>query len=1533
MKKANTVVSLASLSLMFMLATTLAAMDPEERVAEEQPLLAHVQNIYERLWTDKGKPEDSLKRLAAASVANPGTNAAAIASYHTAKYYLKVKNYNDFVTASGKFLELKSALESKNIDMLSYLTALLNNSNVSPETKNKAFSLVSSRMDKTPACWSGVSAYLKKQAFDNANKYDLACRCAEVAGGKKEETQLQLWELLKAFSAQESQDLKVKMYERYLKICGENGDVTSAPEECLAQLLEWRSKAGDVAAERRLKELKDKQMAEQAAVNKEADSIIALLGKGQLDDAGKAIRALKMKPTRLNDEVCQRVATSKPFEGVDLARRMELATAMMDVMQGDKIAGKIYQQFHLKYTNDEDDQARYLALFDSYIINGLSTPNWIIGMTRYFVTRTESLTPKLRIRLRECLTHGQEKFGLSDLLAQGLLKKAEEELDTDMNTAIADLEAVMKKCPQTPEAAKAEWLRDLLTGKGKIVQGPLPRTSNYFTSEYSPSFKLNGVFGEKPYCVIQPDMGISPCAPIVFDMEKIQADGDKGTVGNAFDAKPDTSWTPGRAQSSVQIPFKSLVSIGQISIHAAGTPNYLVTLLDRDGKPLWEGERCLNLHGCSDIQTVPESVIMNLLPVDNVAYLRINIYADSPGDGIAEVSVKGPKYQALQIDTFEAQKIPSGAGSVFATWTSDGQPLSHELSGDQENVNGYPFSRWRKPWDKKKALSIAREGGNLGISFFGDKATLLLTGKGGVIWRLDGGKSNRIEKNDEALVDGQKKVKESAKEYSLAEELEPGIHRLQLKSFKLPSIKDKYSPADAIFNGLLINGTPTAFPVIRFETAGKWSEWFRLANGKAVSIPAGASRSQTGVVFDQRSVEGMGAATMKKLEVKYENSAGERAKPFSIPGALPSSFETVVKELKERKLTVVYSKTGTKEEYEAAKRLAEKAGVYLVSDDKQLNDYAGDMLAIGTVLNNRYNRQLLARENIFANADFLNGGVAWCGTATDAAGKADFHFICGPDSASVVAMADKVAAGIPQWRGPEAAFRLFSASTLERIYPWMLGTASPEERELKITMGRNDRRNTQIGIAFDRTADDIETTCSALKDQDGHSLPSPKIRYVGFYEWVPFFGDLRLPDLLVEKPLLPIPANTATGIWLTFSTANDTVPGEYRGELSMRVGKQIKKVPITVSVLPVTVPNGEDSSFYSYSVVPYWWHLGSPNYNKALERLYRNEAEHKLTMVFVDPEAFTWHILNGSVVFDFAPLMQEMDLAERIYKEAGMPQPKFFGSPTPGKILMNILSSQGQKPDTESLNKISTEYAAQLTAQLKKTGRWARYYQKAGDEPGDVAKWVAAATPYKKGGLKIHTTTGFTNKTEKERELAVGTMDAWCPNYEHDVFLPFLKERRKAGDELWWYMCTCPSTRITGQLHDTLAFYWLTAKWDFAGGHSYGGLCPPSSGPEATGIPFRYDHGLAFRMLFLPDGTLIDSPRREMESEGVIDCLLIKAAQKRIRELSGAKAEEYSSRLDGILHGVVPYKRGYAETVTQWEKARAALYRLLVDMK
>ena len=1532
MRKFNTFALLASLVLVWLLVSSIMAMDPEERMAETQPLLNRVQSLYESLGL---KPESSLKQLAVISATVPGTAAAFLADYHAANYYLKEKNYGEFVKLGAKLLESQVGFTSKEIGILSNLSSLLNNAELSPEIKEKAFNLVLPRMGMSPACWFGVANYLKKLELKpacncnaealglpcycgDAQKFNLACRCAEFAGGKSEETQLYLGDLLRLFSAKQSQPRKLEMYERYLKICGNDGAVTSSPEQCLAQILEWRSKAGDTAAGEQLKSLREGQEAGRLAVQKEANTIIELLGKGQLEDADKAIRELKMNPLRLNNDVCLQVNSSKIFGDLELAKRMDFAASMFKVMQGEKGAAKIYGQFHLKYTRE--DQAAYFALLDAYIVNSLTNPNWLLTMTGYFGARVNNFPEDIQVQLYECLTHGQEKLALNDLLAQYLLKKAELELDGNPKASLIDLESIMKKCSGMPESAKAGWLHDILTSKGKIVQGPLPRVSDCFTTEYRPEFKLNGAFAKGTDRTLEADMGISPCVAAEFDSEKVQTDGDKATAANAFDAKLDTAWMPGRSQAAVQIPLKSLSSIKQISIRVAGTPQYLVSLLGEDGRVLWKGERCLFFHDtlCSAGQTLPELVTMNFMPVDDVAYLRIEIYAGSPDDGLAEVSIKSPKYPGLHIDTLPVQKLPAGIRSLTASWTSEGAPVSYEITGDNEGVNGYPFSRWRKPWNKKKACSILREqGGNLGISFFGDKVSLRLRGKGGVAWRLDDEKSGRIEKDD---------TDAELREYPLVEGLEADEHKLQLKSFALAPLKDKYSPKDLVFEGLLISGTPKAFPVVRFECAGKWSTWFCLLNGKNVDVPAGTTCVQTAVVFDQRAAAGMGAASIKGLETKFETSAGENAKSFLTVCPFPSTFDSVVKALQERKLTVVYSKTGTRAEYDAAKRLADKAGVYLVSDDKQLNDYPGATLAIGTVLNNRYNLQLLARENLFANADFLNGGKAWCGSAKDAFGETDFYFICGPDAASIVAMVNKMTESIPQWREPNTRFRLFDASALERIYPWELGTSSNETQELKIALGRNDRRNAQIGIAFDSEAGEIETNCSGLKDQAGHTLPAIGVRYVAFYEWIPFFGDMRVPDLLVEKPLLPIPANTATGIWLTFKTGADVSPGTYSGELAVRVGKETKRVRITVNVLPVSVPRGEEYAFYSYSSVPYWWHLGSANYKKALGELYRNEAEHRLNMVTIDSDAFTWRLVDGAVVFDFSQLIEEIELAERIYTEAAMSPPKFYAGLSPVVQLRNILLWQDTKPDENAMQKIGSEYAAQLTAQLKKTGRWERYYQKVGDEPGaKMEQWVASAKPYRDGGLQVTTA----HAVVPQNTLAAGVMSAWCPNYEHDIFDSFLRGRQEAGETLWWYMCTCPSTRITGQLIDSLAFYWLTAKWDFDGGHSYGGLCPPSGGPEATGIPFRYDHGLSSRMLFLPDGTLIDSVRREMESEGIIDCLLIKAAQKKIKGLTGPKAEEYGQRLDAILHSAVPYKRGYAESSAQWEKARLDLYQLL----
>jgi len=436
---------ISCLPLSIMLATAVASMEPEDRLAEDQPLLNRIQNINETLGMKK---EQGLKQLAALAAAHAGTGAAYLADYHTARYYLSTKDYSGFVTAVGKFLELKSGFESKQVNMLSTLSTLLNNADASPEIKEKAFALIMPRMGMTPACWNGVAAYLKKLPVDNAQKYDLACRCAEVAGGKNEETQFQLSGLLTLFSAQETQARKVEMYQRYLKICGESGDITAAPEQCLAQVLEWRSKSGDAAAGERLKNLKSRQASDQAASQKEAGNILAILEKGPLKEAIKAVRALQMKPRCLDNDVCLQVAASKAFGSLELSGRLELAAAMFEVMQGEKSASQIYGplstpdevRYSAGYTG-----APYFDMLDSYIVHCVSNPNWISSLTGFFRPRVSQFSQEMQPRLYECLTHGQEKLALNDLLAQSLLEKAVLEIDRDENATLADLETVMEK--------------------------------------------------------------------------------------------------------------------------------------------------------------------------------------------------------------------------------------------------------------------------------------------------------------------------------------------------------------------------------------------------------------------------------------------------------------------------------------------------------------------------------------------------------------------------------------------------------------------------------------------------------------------------------------------------------------------------------------------------------------------------------------------------------------------------------------------------------------------------------------------------------------------------------------------------------------------------------------------------------------------------------------------------------------------------------------------------------------------------------
>src|SRR5690606_25383674 len=116
------------------------------------------------------------------------------------------------------------------------------------------------------------------------------------------------------------------------------------------------------------------------------------------------------------------------------------------------------------------------------------------------------------------------------------------------------------------------------------------------------------------------------------------------------------------------------------------------------------------------------------------------------------------------------------------------------------------------------------------------------------------------------------------------------------------------------------------------------------------------------------------------------------------------------------------------------------------------------------------------------------------------------------------------------------AFRLFASNTLEVVYPWQARADRPELKELDLRLASNDRRSLQFGVTTNKELEDLEVSVTPLQGAAGNTLSPPEIRTVGGYEWIQFFGDLRLPNFLISKPTLPVPAFTSLGYWISIRT-------------------------------------------------------------------------------------------------------------------------------------------------------------------------------------------------------------------------------------------------------------------------------------------------------------------------------------------------------------------------------------------------------------
>lgn len=1367
-----------------------------------------------------------------------------------------------------------------------------------------------------------------------AEKYALA-RLGATACGPYPSARAFWWTFLDLYSRSAARGDLEKECASFLAA---NPDESAESASARTLLLRLRTEAGDAAAARDLRARTEKTAQDQAAARAIAKRMDQAVLEQRWEDALQTAGEFRSLPRYASESPAWTRLLTALGTQANPALRLRAFRQAFDCLP----AGQAEDEaFSLLFHGAGAMQPEALALAAAAIKNNAQDRIRDSHRMRLLISRMRQADPPrpVQVGIYRDLIETARRLEMPEQEADYQRQLGELLWDLDPASATSALARAAEACPNSLAAAEAVWLNAFLTGANPLLPGPLPRAPQFLTdAAEAPAPALppapaaaqdvvasNGVFRLRP---------LDPRTNLALRT----ADGSGAEALAAMtDGNTNTAWLTHSTPASVVVPLREIGTVARVVLRLSHPCQAIVSLLAADGRTLRRYERAWSFweHNQTPSLWASGTVTLQLQPVSGVAYVRVELLDSASGEaGLREVEAYAPPFPAEAVHLADPAPLPPGAGQLAVRWCAGEPEQTLTWNCSTESARPFPVTRWATPWKHPARPVLLRSlGDQLGLEFFGRAPTLALEKQGRLRWTLDGVITGMVERVDDVAAD-----------VALAPTLPEGRHLLTMQSLALPAGPDQHG-ADALeFAGLKTQGRSRAAVRIRFKKGDEaWTDWSPLDRPEEtlVTVPPAIARArrpayQLGLFFDSRAVQARATAAISNLVVApVAVAAASRAAPVAAPPAPPPAFfaeelDAVATLAAARGVVVAYPKTGSVREYESARRLAERAGVYLVSDDIGLNLYPGLVLAVGRPAVHRYARQLLAMGMIWNDPDYLNNANGVVGLVRDADGNPITCFATGETVEAVEAAAKRLLDRLPARRPAGEPFRLFASDILEMVYAWQLQPARAAPAALELRLGLNDRRSVQFGVAAERPLDGV-VRCSELRGPDGATLPAPRVRPVGFYEWVPFFGDLRLPNLLLDDPRLSLPAHTAQGIWVTVVTPEEATPGRYEGTVTVSSGSHVQTLPLRVTVEPVTLPDAGPVAFYSFAAVPYWFHEDTAAGSNALRALARNEAEQGVTHVqprFSVDFAYASPGATNAPAFtvDFAALDRQLVLFEKEYARAGRPAPTFLCQlPDLRAVARDTLPEEVQAP-----RRTARRFAEQFAAHLKQTDRAGRFIVKVGDEPGDIGKWAQTARPYREGGLRTMTCH---NASYTNIEVAVGLMDPWCPNYQHDLFRPFFSERQKAGDAFWWYCCGVPTTRLTGPPIENLPFYWLTAKWKLDGAMNYAAMHanPGSSMP----VPFRYEHGMDHRLVFRADGSLLETTRRELEGDGIRDCKLIGVIRAHIDRArkSGrtTAAADVENRLRDTLASVVPYKYGYAREPAAWHAARNALYTLAIE--
>lgn len=290
-----------------------------------------------------------------------------------------------------------------------------------------------------------------------------------------------------------------------------------------------------------------------------------------------------------------------------------------------------------------------------------------------------------------------------------------------------------------------------------------------------------------------------------------------------------------------------------------------------------------------------------------------------------------------------------------------------------------------------------------------------------------------------------------------------------------------------------------------------------------------------------------------------------------------------------------------------------------------------------------------------------------------------------------------------------------------------------------------------------------------------------------------------LPPL---KPPLALPQGRNQALWILVHVPESAVAGDYKGIITVHTNRGKIVAPLKVTVFDFALPKSPTlrSGFgiNAWNIKRYH-HLERPDQEKRVWGMYmRSFAEHRIA-----PYSFYAHApirvrfegegADKKVIVDFS----EFDQAASTYLDRmgfnafvlpleGMGGGTFYER-YPGEF-------GGFKAGTPEYERLWGDYVRQIESHLREKGWLEKAYVYWFDEP-EPRDYEFVIDGMER--IKRHAPGIRRMLTEQPEPPLYGHVDIWCgltPEWTREK----AEERKKAGEEVWWYICTGPRAPYIG---------------------------------------------------------------------------------------------------------------------------------------